>query len=256
MMGTMWRHISQSVVGPAHAVEGGFCQDCRSVQIFGTGTTSSLLACIADGAGSAKHGGIGAQIACRSILEYASAYFEIHHSFTGLDTSVVLQWCENIRHRLEREAANRRSFTRAFATTLCAAIIAPDHATFFQVGDGAIVLSNRGVLGVVFWPQSGEYANSTNFLTAGDFAEHLEFLSVPAKITDVALLTDGLERLALSFENQVPHPPFFRPLFDALHTNGDVDALSEALSLFLQSESVRARSDDDKTLVLASRRRD
>jgi hypothetical protein len=71
--------------------------------------------------------------------------------------------------------------------------------------------------------------------------------------SDVALLTDGMERLALRFDSLTPHPPFFRPLFEALRATTNVDALTEDLRQFLQSDSVQNKTDDDKTLVLASR---
>src|SRR5262249_11494427 len=102
-------------------------------------------------------------------------------------------------------------------------------------------------------PQSGEYANSTNFITANNFDQRLEFVSTHAGFSDVALLTDGLERLALHFDSQTPHAPFFDPFFRALRATEDYQVLNEALAKFLASDSVRERSDDDKTLILASR---
>jgi hypothetical protein len=123
---------------------------------------------------------------------------------------------------------------------------------FFQVGDGAIIVRRQGVYGVVFWPQSGEYANTTNFLTDEQFEQALEFLALPVQVVDVALLTDGVQRLALTFESQTPHPPFFQPLFEALRSTSDVAGLDKDMRRFLESRSVQDRSDDDKTLVLAS----
>jgi hypothetical protein len=130
-----------------------------------------------------------------------------------------------------------------------------ESSAFFQVGDGAMILRRCGVYGVVFWPQSGEYANSTNFLTSDDFREQLAF-SAAGGCSDVALMTDGLERLALRFDSQTPHIPFFDPLFRALRAADDVAGLNEGLRQFLASESVQSRSDDDKTLILASRHDD
>jgi hypothetical protein len=69
----------------------------------------------------------------------------------------------------------------------------------------------------------------------------------------VALFTDGLERLALRFDCRTPHIPFFDPLFRALRTASDLQSLNDGLRQFLASDSVQIRSDDDKTLILASR---
>jgi len=146
--------------------------------------------------------------------------------------------------------------TRELATTLCVAIIAPTRSVFFQIGDGAMILGHHGLYGVVFWPQSGEYVNSTNFLTSDEYKQQLEFLATTTCCSDVALLTDGLERLALRFDSQTPHPPFFDPLFRALRAADDDVRLNKDLRRFLGTDSVQKRSDDDKTLILASRTTD
>jgi len=138
------------------------------------------------------------------------------------------------------------------ATTLCAAILSPQGSIFFQIGDGAITVGNNGVYGVVFWPQSGEYANVTNFMTSDKFRNELEFQATTSKFTEIALFTDGIERLALNFESQTPHLPFFQPLFKAVQLSDNGDSLATDLGKFLESDSVKNRSDDDKTLILAT----
>jgi hypothetical protein len=59
--------------------------------------------------------------------------------------------------------------------------------------------------------------------------------------------------LALRFDIQTPHGPFFDPLFRALKGAKDLASLNDGLKQFLASESMQNRSDDDKTLILASR---
>ena len=125
---------------------------------------------------------------------------------------------------------------------------------FAQIGDGAIVISSCETYETVFHPQSGEYLNTTNFLTDVDFEKKLEIRVVNARVSDVALFTDGLERLALRMSDCTPHEPFFRPMFDSLRTADNADDLREPLHQFLNSDPVNERTDDDKTLVLATRR--
>lgn len=249
----MWRHIAQSLQGSSHTAEGTPCQDNARVRVLGSGDAAALVACVADGAGTAAHSSEGSQLACEAVIENAAKFFESHGSWNVFDEKVAIGWCEDARHRIKQAAEARSCSTREFATTLCVAILGPRQAYFFQIGDGAIILRAGGVYGVVFWPQSGEYANSTNFLTAEEFRRHLEFLASPAHFSDVALFTDGLERLALQFDTKTPHPPFFSPLFDVLRATDDCERLGDDLRRFLQSHSVRARSDDDTTLILASR---
>jgi len=249
----VWHYIVQSVRGPAHVNKGTPCQDQHVTTTLGNSPNDTLITCVADGAGSAKFSKEGAQIACDAIRQGATKHYEENHHFDHLRVDDIVLWCETARKQIGEMADQRGCPQRQFATTLCVAILSPRHALFFQIGDGAIVLGNRGTYGVVFWPQSGEYANSTNFLTAERFHDLLEFHETDSNFTEVALLTDGLERVALQFHSRTPHPPFFQPLFGALQNNTPRIALEEGLSTFLQSEAMQLRSDDDKTLILASR---
>jgi hypothetical protein len=252
----VWRHIAQSLQGSSHRADGTCCQDFNCVRVLGDGANSALVACVADGAGSARFSDIGSKIACESIVDLAGEYFEQHGSFDALDRGEVQQWCDEIQARIEAAADERFCNARELATTLLVAIASASSSTFFQIGDGGIVVRSGNVYGVVFWPQSGEYANSTNFITSNEYRDQLEYFSIRQPCSDIALLTDGLERLALSFEQQIAHAPFFEPLFKALRATDDVAGLSEGLRTFLGSQSVQNRSDDDKTLILASRRAD
>jgi len=249
----VWRHLGHSLQGASHKGEDSPCQDSHAVRIFGDAPDCALVACVADGAGSAKYGGEGSAIVCERIVANGAAFFESCGNFDSLQVEDVESWCNDARQTIEAVAELRECKIREFATTLCAAIVTPSRSCFFQIGDGAMILCSGGVYGVVFWPQSGEYANSTNFLTAKNFQDHLEFLATTIAISDLALFTDGLERLALLFDCQTPHPPFFEPLFQTLRSTDDPEDLSKDFCHFLESDSVAARSDDDKTLVLASR---
>lgn len=247
----MWRHIAQSLQGPSHLQDNTPCQDAHVVQFLGDCAHPALIACVADGAGSAKHSDLGSSIACATILEHATRFLETNDVST-LQAEDVLLWCDDIRDRIKLKSKEFACGVRDFATTLCAGILSHDFAAFFQIGDGAIVLGKNKLYGVVFWPQRGEYANSTNFLTADEYHQQIQFLALNGNFSKVALMTDGLERLALQFDTQIPHVPFFDPLFRALQSTSDVNQLGEQLRGFLCSDSIHHRTDDDKTLVLAT----
>ena len=249
----MWRPIAQSLRGPSHLADGSPCQDSNCVRVFGEDSADTLVACVADGAGSAKFGEVGSSIAIAAIIDNATAHFKANHRFDDLKVDDAIRWCEDARMRIRDEANLRDCDIRQLATTLCVAVLAPTRSVFFQIGDGAMILQSHGVCGVVFWPQSGEYANSTNFLTADEYRQKLEYLETTGPFSDVALLTDGLERLALRFDSQTAHAPFFDPLFRMLRRTDNLEGLSKDLLQFLGSDPVQVRSDDDKTLILASR---
>jgi hypothetical protein len=126
-------------------------------------------------------------------------------------------------------------------------------AVFGQVGDGAFVIREGEDYRTIFWPEPGEYANSTDFLTDDRVADFLRFERIPGSICQVAALTDGLQRLSLNFSTKKPYPGFFGPAFDTLRATSNPESLLAPLRDFLESPRVNARTDDDKTLVLALR---
>lgn len=252
-MATAWRYISRSVQGDSHVADGTPCQDSCRVRAFDCPNGGTLVACIADGAGSAKYSGVGSLVACSAVVESVDAFLDSDGKIASLNSNDVLQWCDLARSRIEEEANARDARPTDFATTLGVAILSPVGSCFFQIGDGAIVLRNAGVSGVVFWPESGEYVNTTTFITSKEYRERLKVYTTERAYDEVALFTDGIERIALRFDSQTPHAPFFDPLFQALGTLGDWQSLGENLEQFLKSDSVRERSDDDKTLILAMR---
>jgi hypothetical protein len=247
----VWRYVAESVQGTQHDADGTPCQDACLVRLLGD-AQDTLVACIADGAGSSKHSAIGARLACQAMLQGATSHFESAGSFAELSADHVLEWCDKAYGVISDEAEANGHSVREYASTLCTAIVTRHRAVFLQIGDGVIVACKAGVCGVVHWPQSGEYVNTTNFLTSSDYQEHVVVCEAGGGFTDIALLTDGMERLALRFDAFTAHLPFFKPLFGALRAANNLDVLGNDLRNFLQSESVRNKTDDDKTLVLAS----
>ncbi|MER3482999.1 MAG: serine/threonine protein phosphatase, partial [Meiothermus sp.] len=65
------------------------------------------------------------------------------------------------------------------------------------------------------------------------------------------LLTDGLEPLAFNLRQGQPHSPFFEALYRFARRNEEVATLTAQLCNELRSDRLEARTDDDKTLVIA-----
>ena len=129
-------------------------------------------------------------------------------------------------------------------------------AAYVQIGDGAIVVSTEeaGQYNWIFWPQHGEYANSTFFITQDGAEAALQFETGPAT-DEVAAFSDGIERLVLDMSLKAVHSPAFQPIFEWLAgTEPDRSGTpSSGLAAYLGSEHVNRRTDDDKTLVMATR---
>ena len=108
----------------------------------------------------------------------------------------------------------------------------------------------------VFWPQRGEYANVTRFLTEDDALSALEISPLGPEVFECAVMTDGLESLALHYATRAAHSPFFEGMLLPLRAasgTGENSQLSERLQNFLYSPRIRDRVDDDLTLAIACR---
>lgn len=168
-----------------------------------------------------------------------------------------MSWLDDLRDFLSALAAQRGLTRRAFAATLVALIRTPIDVMALQIGDSALVgRTNTGSWDAICWPENGEFASSTYFVT--DEPEvRLRTAILTEKYDAFALFSDGLEDMALEHEVALPFPGFLDPMLkpiDSASGSGKLAALSDALARFLQSEDVCQRTDDDKTLILVSGR--
>ena len=247
-----WRVVAASVAGTAHLEMGLPCQDAHAYRLLPGGV---LLAAVSDGAGSAEHGLEGAQLAVAAALAGLEALCQgaAPDDEAGWQAALTGLFAE-IHAHLAAQAAAAASPLQAWAATLTCALVTDDWLVVGQVGDGAAVAEDAGgVLFLAACPQRGEYANETHFLTALDADCHVAVYTRRGPAQALALTTDGLLRLALQLPAYAPHPLFFQPLLAfARQAAHDAEAQAE-LAEFLACERVCARSDDDKTLLLAVR---
>ena len=254
--GVTWRFVNAAARGTSHDASGLPCQDDCFVDVVACPAGESvLIATVADGAGSASRSEIGSGIACERLIAYLTAALR-DREVEDLTREDVESWLTRVRTEIDARAQHEGLELRQFACTLLGGAVGARAAMFFQVGDGAIVADCGGGLRPVFWPEQGEYANVTHFLTEGDFAAHLAVATIDAPVEEVALFSDGLQRLALVFEQQAVHAPFFEPMLRQLRAQppGPAEVFVLPLLRFLHSDAVNARTDDDKSLVLATRR--
>ena len=152
--------------------------------------------------------------------------------------------------------------TKDYACTFLGAVVSEDSAVYAQIGDGAIVVMEGTVRQprCVFWPQHGEFANSTFFITQEE-AEDVLLLTRSGsgdgqtRVQEIAMFSDGLERLILNFGDRSVHAPSLTPILKWLaeQVADDATGPNDALVAYLGSQHVNRRTDDDKTLVLATR---
>lgn len=220
-----------------------------------------VIAIAADGAGSAASADEGAKFICEDLCDRLASRLSID-ALQALSETDFKQIADDARAALIQYARSLDAAPRNYACTLLAAVLSERFSAFIQIGDGAIIYSDcddpEG-WSWIFWPQRGEYANSTHFITDDDALANIQIAVRPSRIEEVALFTDGIEKLALHFETQTAFAPFFTKMFGPLrqsNAEGEDALLSEALERFLASPSVVQRTDDDKTLILLTRRAD
>jgi hypothetical protein len=253
-----WRYVAASVVGTSHEKLGGICQDANGCQVHLLPSGEKVfVAAVADGAGSTLRGGDGAVRACSVFLNLANDHLSSGNGVEQISLETARSWIHEIQNALGKEAESISLNAREFACTLLGFVAGQTCTACLQIGDGVIVVadSEARTYGHVFWPDRGEYANTTHFVTEDEAVEHLQFAAVQRQIVEAALLTDGLQDVALDYQQHAAHEPFFRGLFAPLKTAGEgrSDELSQSLREFLSSHRVNEKTDDDKTLVLASR---
>jgi hypothetical protein len=251
-----WRVVSASVAGTSHIEADAPCADASAVRVLRTAEAHSLLVAVAsDGAGTSARAAEGAALAVSTTLDAANAWAIEHADLSDFTEETGRAWVGAVRDVLATRASDEGLVPRDFACTLLVALVDDTRAVFVQVGDGVIVCGTEaGGYVPVTWPQNGEYANMTWFSTDPDSPAVAE-VRIVTGIDEIALLTDGLQALALRYATRDAHDPFFEPMFQRLRRELEPQPaqLAESLRGFLGSAAVNARTDDDKTLVLATR---
>jgi hypothetical protein len=245
---SLWRVLGASVQGTSHLKTSQPCQDAHGWRALPGG----VLLAAADGAGTAERAETGARLAVETALEALQR--ALARGWPNDDAA----WREALAaaYREARDAvlaqaeAEGRS-ARAFATTLLCAALGPGGVAAAQLGDGVAAALAGGEWFTLAAPQKGEYANETHFLTQADALERVTLLVHDEPVQAGAVMTDGLLRLVLDVARGQPHAPFFNPLLKFAREVADEAQGSAQLAEFLASERVNARTDDDKTLVLA-----
>ena len=244
-----WRWAAASRIGTSHHRLGTRKQDAFAVRVLGHGV---LCAVVSDGAGSASHGGQGASLTCRILLRAFGNWFSKHDGLP--DDEELACWVDELRDKLAAVAAQRGLTRRQFAATLALMVVHDTEVLTMQVGDSPIVGRTEGTWQALCWPETGEFASTTYFVT-DDPTVRLNIARTPLTHDGFALFSDGLDAVALDHAAHVPYGRFFDPMMkpvDGTDGQGRLRPLSAMLGAYLDGERICERTDDDKTLILLS----
>lgn len=247
-----WTWVSAEYRGTSHERTGAPMQDAHSCFVAHN-ERDIFVSVVADGAGSASFGGQGASLACRLLANAVRAHFRVQVSLPS--DSDIESWVDVARDQVFSVAIRRSLQPREFASTLIFAMTDGENTVIAHIGDGCCVLQDRatGQWLTPSWPDHGEYASTTHFLT-DEPTIALRITRYSAPISAMVSFTDGLERLALDFAAARPFDRFLNgiclPLFKS-RAQGRDRKLSEQLREYLNSQQINGRTDDDKTLILA-----
>lgn len=252
-----WRYAHASVIGLSHINNDTACQDRFACESFRLNDDEILIAAVADGAGSTSEGEVGAEIACETFVAQIKAFLETSESSIHLlNEDFAHHWIKYFQTKVTEKAKEKDKEIREFASTLVGAVIGKNCGIFYQVGDGGAVFSTTGEAeSYRFGVESAdaEYVNMTDFLTDETAAESLRFARIEEPIEDLILFSDGIYSVAVDYQNNSPHEPFLVPMIAPLRNNPEANGLNAKLENFLASPKLNEKTDDDKTIVLASR---
>lgn len=251
----IWKAIGQCVTGASHTATDTGCEDALSYDIITTPNADSvLIVTVSDGAGSALYGADGAKMVTNEANKYIANLLHNDKKITETD---IYAMAEHLYDTLANAAASKEVEICEYSSTMLGAVVSNYYSVFYQIGDGAIVRANNsGALTTVGWPHNGEYLNTTAFVTDNISMPHLHIVVIEEQINEIALFTDGLQMLTLSMDTMTVHEPFFTGLFHHLRladTPQIITTLNNRLAQYLQSPAINSRTDDDKTLFLATR---
>lgn len=245
-----WTWAAASTRGTSHARNDTRRQDAFSCSI--DRDSGIFVAVLSDGAGSCLMGGEGASLVCRGLLSLAMA--QVRSGRLPSD-NMIASWVDIIRARIAKAAENRCLQSRDFAATLILVVSSGFNTVVAHIGDGCVVLQCAETSNWISasWPDNGEYASTTFFVT-DEPVPKLRISRYNDRISAVAAFTDGIERLVLDLELERPHRPFFdgiiRPVIQSSLIGRDAE-LCTMLGRYLNGDAINARTDDDKSLILA-----
>jgi hypothetical protein len=248
-----WKNASIAVQGKDHIETGLPCQDSVA-----SSTANGVFAmALGDGAGSKKASHIGSKMITDKIVELLTQHFDEYLILIEKSTPVgdAFKDYDGLRHPLIEKLTqelNNYIIKNAdiqfndLASTLLFYAFKNDRYIMGHLGDGLILgLMNeagRQYLKVISYPDNGEEANITFFITNDNVADHFRLYTGKNQFFQgILLMSDGPEEVLYAPQEGI-HPNAYA-LFQNFHDT-PVKKYNEILKTLLETEIARFSYDD------------
>ena len=255
-----WRVALATAAGASHLRDRIPNQDAAAYRLVELGDSQVVIVAVADGAGSAPRSHEGSQTAV------AAAVAAIAHGisqrpaplFAASQAETLLRGAiRQARSDVLRYGRQHNVPTRELASTLIVAFASDALVAAAQVGDGAVIAFNTGSGAAITLCDAhiGEYTNETTFITSRSNPHEIAFVGHASgyNYDALALITDGLQNLALKMPERQAFMGFWNPILSDFAQTDHPDAVPERLRLFISGQRVQSRTTDDVTIAIATR---
>ena len=214
-----WRIAAATAAGSSHVRNNVPNQDAVEYRLVKAGSSQVVVVAIADGAGSAPRSDEGSQIAVKvavasmvnGVKKRPPAAFSEH-----LATSLVRDAIKRAKNGVVSYGKKHGIPAGDLASTLIVAVASERLVTAAQVGDGAVVAFNigSGAARTLCAADTGEYANETTFITSRTRPHRVASVGHASgcDYDALALITDGLQNLALKMPEREAFLGFWNPM--------------------------------------------
>lgn len=234
-----------TIPGPMHLNKNLPCQDyCRHHS-----TGKNFVAVVSDGAGSAKHGRIGARIVCDTLIDLLkNIKFAIAED--QIKKAIGVARDKLMRHRLNKSKDAKGMMD--FAATVVGVIYYKNSGLFFHIGDGAALALAEDDYDnfVASPPENGSFSCETFFYTQENWLQNLRFTTF-GKADAIFLMSDGLTNFSFSADYRNIEKNFILPIHNFLKEERNKTKAERALANTLNNAQARRLNSDDKTLLWA-----
>lgn len=240
--------IASSVTGLYHRTRDLPCQDyykyCRRGK--------KMVAVVSDGAGSAKHGKIGARIICQTLCDLL-----IGAPFNDIRQKII-DAIEIARQKILLHRFNKSKDENGlvdFAATVVGVVFCQNKGLFFHIGDGAgiALFAPHMQKTIISRPENGIFSCETFFYTMDDWKDCLRFTPF-CGAKSIMLMTDGVTGFAFKNDFAEIENGFIEPINSFLTQETNVPRALRALNNTLSTPQANRLNPDDKTFLWADLR--